>query len=192
MSTKSNKVTVYQLSSIGLMTAVVFVANFISIPIGDVSRIHLGNVFCVLAGLLLGPARGGVCAGLGGFFYDFCNPLYAAEAPITFCLKFIIGFFAGAVSHRGKHHGDHMGLNIAGAVTGSAAYVAAYLAKNYIYEYWMLRNPIETVMAKLATKGAASLTNAAIAVAVAVVLAPVFIKAMKASGIYRKLYPANI
>ncbi|HIT18746.1 MAG TPA: ECF transporter S component [Candidatus Fimivivens faecavium] len=191
MNAKTNRVSVYQLSAVGLMTAVVFVANFISIPIGDVSRIHFGNVFCVLAGLLLGPVRGGICAGLGGFFYDFFNPLYAAEAPITFCLKFVIGFFSGAVSHSKGNHGGSMGLNIAGAVTGSLAYVVLYLAKNYINEAWLLRNPMETVMVKLAAKGAASLTNAAIAVVVAVVLAPVFVKAMKAAGIYTKLYPAE-
>ena len=84
-----------------------------------------------------------------------------------------------------------MGLNSAGAVTGSLAHVVLSLAKNYINEAWLLRNPMETVMVKLAAKGAASLTNAAIAVVVAVVLAPVFVKAMKAAGIYTKLYPAE-
>ena len=103
MAAKKSKLSVYTLSAIGVMTAVSFISNFISIPIGTLTRIHMGNVFCSLSGILLGPVYGGVAGGLGAFFYDFTNPLYVAEAPITLFNKFFIGFFAGLISHKGGH-----------------------------------------------------------------------------------------
>lgn len=178
---------IYKVAAVGVLSAMVFAANYISIPIGDISRIHFGNVFCVLSGLLLGPVSGGLCAGFGGFFYDLTNPLYAAEAPITFLLKFILGFAVGALAHSGASHGERPVKNTVAAVAGSLLYVAAYLCKNFIFESMMLRNPIETVMTKLAIKGVSSLVNGMIAVVVALVLLPVFRRAMRLSGIYEKL-----
>jgi len=131
------------------------------------------------------------CAGLGAFFYDLTNPLYAAEAPITFCLKFVIGLLAGLISHLKGHRADKFALNLTGALMGSFAYVALYLLKSYINEYFFLRNPIETVIAKLALKAPTSSINAVIAVIFAMILCPIFIKAMKSAGIWSKLYPAK-
>lgn len=183
------KTNSYQLAAIGLMTAVAFVSNYLSIPIGDISRIHFGNVFCVLSGLLLGPVSGGLCAGLGAFFYDLTNPLYASGAPITFVLKFVIGFLAGLMAHSGGCRGENHLRNAIGAVLGSGAYVALYLGKGFIEEYFLLRNPMETVMTKLAVKAVSSATNAAIAVVVALILCPLMLAAMKQSGIYSRLFP---
>ena len=184
----SSATSVYRLAAIGLMAAVSFVANYLSIPIGDVSRIHFGNVFCVLSGLLLGPVSGGLCAGIGAFFYDLTNPLYASEAFITFCMKFALGFVAGLIAHWGGRRGQSFAANLIGAVCGSVCYVILYLLKNFIEEFYLLRNPIETVLTKLSIKGVSSLTNAVIAVVVAMLLAPVFLTAMRRSGIYDKLF----
>ena len=181
------KITTYRMAAIGVLSAMTFAANFLSIPIGDISRIHFGNVFCVLSGLLLGPVSGGLCAGFGGFFYDLFNPVYAADAPITFLMKFVLGFVAGAVAYSGDHNGENRLLNIVAAVSGSLSYVAVYLLKNFINEYYIMRNPIETVTTKLIIKGTSSLTNGIIAVIVALILLPAFKKAMKASGIAEKL-----
>lgn len=183
------KTKTYRIAAVGVLSAMVFAANFVSIPIGDISRIHFGNVFCVLSGLLLGPVSGGLCAGLGGFFYDLFNPLYAAEAPITFCMKFVLGFITGYIAFLGNSKGDNSIKNIVGAVSGSLGYVVVYLCKNFIKEFYFLRNPMETVATKLVIKGSSSLLNALIAVVVAIILLPVFRKAMKASGISQKLFP---
>ena len=55
---EKRKFNTYDIVLVGVMSAVVFAANFLSIPIGDVTRIHFGNVFCVLSGILLGAVRG--------------------------------------------------------------------------------------------------------------------------------------
>lgn len=181
----TKRFTTYDLVFIGVMSAVVFVANFFSIPIGTISRIHFGNVFCVLSGLLLGGVPGGLCAGIGSFFYDLTNPLYASGALITFSMKFVLGFLAGSISHRKGLGGRSFAWNVTGAVAGSLTYVLLYLLKNFIEEYFLIKNPIDTVFALMITKGGASLINGIIAVVVAVALAPLFQKALEKSGLGR-------
>ena len=57
-----------------LMAALVCVASairvVIPVAIGDTTAFHLGNIFCALAGILLGPWLGGAAAGLGSLIYD--------------------------------------------------------------------------------------------------------------------------
>ena len=139
MEKTSNRFTVRRLAVTGLLSALVFVFSWIQIPIGEVARIHLGNVFCGLSGILLGPVAGGVAGGLGAFFYDFFNPLYVAEAPITLFNKFFIGFLAGLIAHKGGHYGEKFSLNLTGAIAGNLAYTLLFYGKNFISEYFLLR-----------------------------------------------------
>lgn len=175
----------YDMVFVGVMSAAVFVSNFLSIQLGEVSRIHFGNVFCVLAGLLLGSLRGGLCGGIGSFFYDLCNPLFVAEAPITFLMKFVLGAVVGSVSHAGKER-THT-KNLLGALSGSLCYVVLYLGKNFIQQYFLIKNPMSTTLTLLVTKGTASLINAGIAVVVAMLLFPIVEKILSRSGALKKL-----
>lgn len=56
-----NKNSIYKIVTVGLLGALVFVSNYLSfpipVPVGDISRIHLGNAFCLLGGLCDGPDR---------------------------------------------------------------------------------------------------------------------------------------
>ena len=47
----------------------------------DNTRIHLGNVLCLLSGLLWRLA-GRMAAGLGSAIFDLTNPLYIASHPL--------------------------------------------------------------------------------------------------------------
>ena len=166
---KKNKVR--ELAFIGVMAALVFVTtNFLSIkiPVGaGQTQIHMGNVMCILSGLLFGPVSGGLASGIGSMFVDLLNPAWAPEFWITFINKFVMGFVAGLISHLGK---QSQVKNIVAAVCGAVSYVACYLTKNYIQEAILMKQPIETVKAILLTKGATSLTNALIAMTVSVIL----------------------
>ena len=71
MESKKKAFSLYDIVMIGLMAAVVFVVNmFLSIriptPTGT-TMIKLANAFVLLCGLLLGPVRGGLAAGIGSF-----------------------------------------------------------------------------------------------------------------------------
>lgn len=187
---KKSKINAYTISAIGVMTAVSFISNFFSIPLGTVTRIHLGNVFCGLSGILLGPVAGGMAGGLGAFFYDFFNPLYVAEAPITLFNKFFIGFLAGLIAHRGGHYGEKFSLNLTGAIAGNIAYTLLFYAKNFINEYFLLRLEMGAIWAKMAVRLSASAIQIPLTLIVTMILAPIFLKAMQKSGVHKKLFPA--
>ena len=174
------------------MTAVSFISNFISIPIGTLTRIHMGNVFCSLSGILLGPFYGGLAGGLGAFFYDFTNPLYVAEAPITLFNKFFIGFLAGLISHRGGHYGEKASLNFVGALAGNLAYTALFYLKNFISEYFLLHLEMNTIMANLMVRLTTSALQIPLTLIVTMLLAPIFLKAIQKAGIHRKLFPEHV
>ena len=191
MAAKKSKFSVYTLSAIGVMTAVSFISNFISIPIGTLTRIHMGNVFCSLSGILLGPFYGGLAGSLGAFFYDFTNPLYVAEAPITLFNKFFIGFLAGLISHRGGHYGEKASLNFVGALAGNLAYTALFYLKNFISEYFLLHLEMNTIMANLMVRLTTSALQIPLTLIVTMLLAPIFLKAIQKAGIHRKLFPEH-
>ena len=191
MAAKKSKFSVYTLSAIGVMTAVSFISNFISIPIGTLTRIHMGNVFCSLSGILLGPFYGGLAGGLGAFFYDFTNPLYVAEAPITLFNKFFIGFLAGLISHRGGHYGEKASLNFVGALAGNLAFTALFYLKNFISEYFLLHLEMNTIMANLMVRLTTSALQIPLTLIVTMLLAPIFLKAIQKAGIHRKLFPEH-
>ena len=191
MAAKKSKLNVYTLSAIGVMTAVSFISNFISFPVGTLTRLHMGNVFCSLSGILLGPVYGGLAGGLGAFFYDFTNPLYVAEAPITLFNKFFIGFFAGLIAHKGGHYGEKTSLNFLGALVGNIAYIILYYGKNFISEYFLLRLETETIIANMIVRLSVSAIQIPLTLVVTIVLAPFFLKAIQKAGIHRKLFPEH-
>ena len=90
---------IYRVTLTAVFAALVFVSSMISVPIpvaiGDVTRIHLGNIFCLLSGFVLGPVGGGLAAGLGSALYDMTNPAYIASAPFTFAFKFMLAAVCG-------------------------------------------------------------------------------------------------
>lgn len=174
------KYTIRDITMIGVFAALVFAASWtqISIPTPiDNTRLHLGNVACLLSGLVLGPVPGGLAAGIGSMFFDFTNPLYIKDAAFTFLFKFLMAFVCGLISRGGG--GENIKRNILAAICGAGLYVVLYLSKNFVESYFFLRVELETVMITLATKAAASGTNAVIAVIAAVPLSVAVKKALE-------------
>ena len=93
------KMTVKDITRIGIMAAAVYVASaFLQIPIPTAigsTRLHMGNVMCLLSGMLLGAAPGGLAAGTGSMFFDLTNPAYITSAPFTFAFKFLMAWLCG-------------------------------------------------------------------------------------------------
>ncbi len=77
-----------------IFIALCFGGTFISIPLGT-SKIHLGNLFCVLAGLLCGPLIGGLAGSLGMGFCDLALGYGWNTYLRTFIVKFLFGFIVG-------------------------------------------------------------------------------------------------
>ena len=183
MEKPNQKFSVRQLAIIGLLSALVFVFSWVQIPIGDVGRVHLGNVFCALSGLLFGPLTGGLASGFGSMLFDFTNPLYIAESWVTFLTKFFIGFLAGLIAQRGEKRTPVR--DILGAAAGSVAYVALYLLKSYIKMCWIEHQALGAVQTQLVTKGVTSLINAVLAVVVSVLLVQAVRPALRRAGVLK-------
>ena len=73
MTTKS-KFTTRKIVFTALMAALTCVASAIRVTvpldITGTTSFHLGNIFCALSGILLGPWLGGAAAGLGSLIFD--------------------------------------------------------------------------------------------------------------------------
>lgn len=166
------KPTLKQMTLAGLMAAAVYVASaFLQVPIPtaiDNTRLHMGNVMCLLAGLLLGPWQGGLAAGGGSMFFDLTNPAYIASAPFTFLFKFLMAWVCGKIAAAPRpRQGIRFPLS---ALCGSLLYVALYLSKSFAEHYLVLKLPLEAVLLTLSQKALVSAVNAVVAVCVAVPL----------------------
>ena len=184
-----SKNSIYKIVTVGLLGALVFVSNYLSfpipVPVGDISRIHLGNVFCLLSGFVMGPIGGGLASGIGAALYDLTNPAYVTSAPFTFLFKFLLAFVCGLIAHSGKMSGNMLQeckistpRYFIAAVAGSVTYIILYLAKAYITNILVGSAPQAALIA-LATKLATSSVNAVLAVLISVPLAAVIKKALK-------------
>ena len=166
------KITVKEMTMIGIMAAAVYVSSaLLQIPIStaiDNTRLHMGNVMCLLAGLLLGSWQGGLAAGIGSRFFDLTNPAYIASAPFTFAFKFLMAWLCGKIAVN-----QRIGRNrrfVIGALSGSVLYVVLYLSKSFIEHRFILALPLQAVMLTISQKAVVSSVNGIVAVCVAVPL----------------------
>lgn len=185
------KKAIYRVTLTAVFAALVFVSSMLlSVPIpvaiGDVTRIHLGNIFCLLSGFVLGPVAGGLAAGLGSALYDVTNPAYIASAPFTFAFKFLLAAVCGWVAYARGSRAERHGQNILAGVAGSAAYMVLYLGKSFI-EGLLLGNALVPVLVAVGTKAVTSGVNAVIAVVVSVPLCAAVRMALKKSHLLEKL-----
>lgn len=168
------KLDVKKLSLLGVLTAIVFVSNYIQITlplsVGGVTRLHVANGFCILAGFLLGPIYGGLSAGVGSMLFDFTSPLYFWSFPSTFVFKFIMAFVAGGIAWSGKSKGYSINKNLVGSVVGAFTYVLLYLGKTFVTQKFIVGLPVQGVLAVILKKGTASVVNAIFAIIIANVL----------------------
>ena len=178
----NKNLTTKKLVYVALFTALVYIfSRFFQIPIvtpfGQ-TRFHLGNAFCLLAGILMGPGFGGLAAGLGSALFDLFDPVYFTSAPITFDTKFALAFGAGAIYRKRNELVDKKRLVIA-AILGQLTYVFLYLLKTYITNKFVMGFTNEAVMAELIPKAGVSLFNALISIIIAFILAMPLLKSVK-------------
>ena len=188
----SRKSGAVNLALTGLMGALVIVGTFISIPIpvlGDRTMIGLGNVFCILSGLLLGPVYGGLAAGVGSGVFDLVGG-WASSAPTTLINKVMMAFVCGAIAWSGRSEGRRLYRVIAGAVSGSLTYCVLYLFKSFV-EAKLEGSADEAMAILLGTKAAATIVNAVIADVVAVPLALAIRRSLESNRMYLGLVESS-
>ncbi len=167
------KITPRQMAFAGIMAAMVYVASaFLQIPIPTAigsTRLHMGNVMCLLSGFLLGPVWGGVAAGVGSVFFDLFDPVYITSAPFTFGFKFFMAWVCGILARSGGRLCKKR--MIPAALAGAISYVLLYLLKSFVEDHFVLGLPLDAIWITVVQKGVASCINGVIAAAVSVPLA---------------------
>lgn len=183
---RQSKPDVKRLALAGLLAALCYIgfAFFkidIYIPMStEKTAFHFGNVFCVLAALLLGGYWGGLAGAVGMTIGDLTTS-YVTSAPKTFLLKLCIGLIVGLVAHKLlKLSRDHSakyvtGATIAASICGMAFNVVADPLVGYFYKAYLLGVPqdIASTLAKIAT------VTTGINAIVAVVAATIFYLALR-------------
>ena len=164
----------------------------IDIPVGaEKTAFHLGNVFCVLAALLLGGFWGGMAGAVGMTLADLTTA-YVTSAPKTFILKLCIGLLVGFVAHKifhiSKEEKRKVPLSVATVLSCCAGMVFNMVADpvvGYFYKMYVLGVPQDAanIWAKIG-----AITTSVNAV-VAIIAATIFYLALRPALNRTKLLP---
>lgn len=189
----SDKVDIRRLAQAGLLTALCYIgfAFFkIDIPAGtEKASFHFGNVFCVLAALLLGGYWGGLAGAVGMTIGDLTTT-YVTSAPKTFLLKLCIGLIVGLVAHKFfrlcKSHSPRYvtGVTVLAAVCGMGFNVVADPLVGYFYKTYLFGVPQDITAILVKISALTTSVNAVVAVIAASVIYLALRPALKKAGLF--------
>lgn len=191
-----NKTDTAKLAQAGLFAALCYIGFAflkIDIPVGpEKTAFHFGNVFCVLAALLLGGFWGGLSGAVGMTIADLTTA-YVTSAPKTFLLKLCIGLIVGFVAHTvfkitRKHTKKYVtGATIAACSCGMIFNIIADPLVGYFYKTYLLGVPQDISKALAKWASITTSVNAVIAVLCASVIYLALRPALKKAGLFIQL-----
>ena len=197
---KESRTDITRLAQAGLLAALCYIgfAFFkIDIPVGtEKTAFHFGNVFCVLAALLLGGYWGGLAGAIGMTIGDLTTS-YVTSAPKTFLLKRCIGLIVGFVAHKiFKLSRDHSakyvtGVTILSCVCGMAFNIVADPLVGYFYKMYPLGVPQDLSKALAKISALTTSVNAVVAVIAASIFYLALRPALKKAGLFVNVTPAS-
>ena len=198
---KIQKTDVKKLAIAGLMAALCYIgfAFFkIDIPVGtEKTAFHFGNVFCVLAALLIGGYWGGLAGAVGMTIGDLTTA-YVTSAPKTFLLKLCIGLIVGLFAHKvfriSKTHSAKYitTTTILSCVLGMAFNVVADPVVGYFYKQYLLGVPQDLAAALAKMSAITTFVNAVVCVIAASIFYLALRPALKKSGLFEQLEPTEV
>lgn len=194
----SQKTDVKKLAQAGLLAALCYIgfAFFkIDIPVGtEKTAFHFGNVFCVLAALLLGGFWGGMAGAVGMTIGDLTTS-YVTSAPKTFLLKLFIGLIVGLVAHKifkvSRSHSNAYvtKVTVLASACGMGFNIIADPVVGYFYKTYLLGIPQDLA----ATLAKINLLTTSVNAVIAVITASIFYlalrPALKKSGLFVQVTP---
>jgi len=189
----AGKADIKRLAQTGLLAALCYIgfAFFkIDIPAGtEKASFHFGNVFCVLAALLVGGYWGGLAGAVGMTIGDFTTS-YVTSAPKTFLLKLCIGLIVGLVAHvifkLGRDHSPKYvaGVTVLAAACGMIFNVIADPLVGYFYKTYLFGVPQDITNVLVKISALTTSVNAVVAVIAASVIYLALRPALKKSGLF--------
>ena len=182
-----------RLAQAGRLTALCYIgfAFFkIDIPAGtEKASFHFGNVFCVLAALLLGGYWGGLAGAVGMTIGDLTTT-YVTSAPKTFLLKLCIGLIVGLVAHKifrlcRSHSPKYVtGVTVLAAVCGMGFNVVADPLVGYFYKTYLFGVPQDITSILVKISALTTSVNAVVAVIAASVIYLALRPALRKAGLF--------
>lgn len=170
---------IQKLTLTALMAALCYVSfTFLQIKIqtpAGYTSFHLGNVFCILAALMIGGIEGGIAGAIGMGIGDLLDPVYVVTAPKTIILKFLIGLICGTIAHKVFNITTLNGkkLVVATIVSVSAAMVFNIIGESvlsYLYYNLLLSNSEKALSYLTVTKIITTATNSLLAIVISTLL----------------------
>lgn len=193
VGTYETRTDVKKLAQAGLLAALCYIgfAFFkIDIPVGpEKTAFHFGNVFCVLAALLLGGFWGGLSGAVGMTIGDLTTS-YVTSAPKTFLLKLCIGLIVGLVAHvifklSHQHSKKYIaGVTVLASACGMAFNIVADPLVGYFYKTYLLGVPQDISKALAKISAITTSVNAVVAVIAASIFYLALRPALKKSGLF--------
>lgn len=173
---------IIKLTQTAILAALCFLAFTyfqIKIPVpggGDFTSIHFGNIFLVLAALLLGGFYGGLAGAIGMTLADILDPVYILVAPKTFILKLLIGLIVGYIAHNLKKINKSNDKKyivkwaLIASIAGMAFNVIADPLVGYFYKLYLLNQPQDIAKALATLSAGVTTFNAVITIIVSNIL----------------------
>ena len=185
------------LSLAALFTALCYIGFTyckIDIPVGaEKTAFHLGNVFCVLAALLLGGFWGGIAGAIGMTLADLTTA-YVTSAPKTFVLKLCIGLLVGLVAHKvfhiSKEENRKVPLPVATVLSCCAGMVFNMVADpvlGYFYKMYVLGVPQNAASIWVKLGAITTSVNAVVAIIAATIFYLALRPALKRTNLLPKM-----
>lgn len=182
-----------RLAQAGLLAALCYIgfAVFkIDIPVGtEKTAFHFGNVFCVLAALLIGGFWGGLAGAVGMTIGDL-TAAYVTSAPKTFLLKLCIGLIVGLVAHGifklSRSHSQKyvFGVTLFASVCGMGFNIIADPVVGYFYKTYLLGVPQDLAKALAKISAVTTSVNAVVAVIAATIFYLALRPALRKAGLF--------
>lgn len=189
----ARRADITRLAQAGLLTALCYIgfAFFkIDIPAGtEKASFHFGNVFCVLAALLLGGYWGGLAGAVGMTIGDLTTT-YVTSAPKTFLLKLCIGLIVGLVAHGifklSRSHSQKYvtGVTILACICGMGFNIVADPVVGYFYKTYLFGIPQDITKVLVKISALTTTVNAVVAVIAATIIYLALRPALKKAGLF--------
>lgn len=183
------KADLVKLAQAGLLAALCYIGfAFFKIDMPGHTAFHFGNVFCVLAALLLGSFWGGLAGAVGMTIADLTTA-YVTSAPKTFLLKLCIGVIVGVVAHGIFKLADItnkkkiVGVTILASACGMAFNIVADPLVGYFYKTYLLGIPQDLAKAMTQIVTITTSVNAVLAVIFASIFYLALRPAIKKAGL---------
>ncbi|MDL2302130.1 ECF transporter S component [Lachnospiraceae bacterium OttesenSCG-928-D06] len=194
----ATKTDIKKLAQAGIFAALCYIgfAVFrIDIYIGpEKTAFHFGNVFCVLAALLLGGYWGGMAGAVGMTLADLTTA-YVTSAPKTFLLKLCIGLIVGFVAHKifklsRSHSSKYVTVvTILSSACGLLFNIAADPIVGYFYKTYLLLVPQDLSAALAKMSALTTSVNSVIAVIAASLFYLALRPALRKAGLFVQVTP---